>query len=553
MDKKKIRFAFYFIWLILGLVQANFSELINDEAYYWRYSENLAWGYFDHPPVVALLIKPGHAILRNELGVRLLFVFTSVLFIFLVEKLTKPENLYLFYSIIFSFAVLHFGSFMAVPDVPLLAATALFFLIFRGYLFNNSWRKAFFLSLAIAFLLYSKYQGVLVIIFTLLANLALMKRKTFWFISVFSFLLFVPHLYWQFVHRWPTLNYHLYQRSIEIYRLSYTTDYFWEQLTLLLPFTGLFLLFFSIFFKPRDQFEKTLKFNLFATYIFFFLMTFKGSVESNWTIILFVPLIYCGYFGIRNHLKIRRLFFYTVPISIVIILIGRFFLIFDYLPERVDFKTQFHQWEQWANDIKQVAGSHPVVFVNSYQDAAKYEFYAGEKALSLSNVLYKRSQYDLWNVEDQLQGDTVIFLPNWKIDEARKVKTPLGTFPYVFIGNFRSYSKVKVFTEKHEFTVKPEETFNIKIRLKNEFEQPIDFCANQDFSSSIGYYIYEGNKPVKEINNIIWLRNNSLDNWMDLPITAPEKEGKYNLRIGIKTGWFPPYLNSNLLTLIVRN
>lgn len=42
---------------VLNLVQASITELIYDEAYYWYYAQNLAWGYFDHPPMVAFMIR----------------------------------------------------------------------------------------------------------------------------------------------------------------------------------------------------------------------------------------------------------------------------------------------------------------------------------------------------------------------------------------------------------------------------------------------------------------------------------------------------------------
>src|SRR5258706_12667650 len=36
---------------------AGFLEFGNDEVYYWTYAQHLAWNYFDHPPMVALLIR----------------------------------------------------------------------------------------------------------------------------------------------------------------------------------------------------------------------------------------------------------------------------------------------------------------------------------------------------------------------------------------------------------------------------------------------------------------------------------------------------------------
>ena len=55
----KLPKLFYYLLgsiLILNLLQANFTELIFDEAYYWHYAKNLTFGYFDHPPMVAWLI-----------------------------------------------------------------------------------------------------------------------------------------------------------------------------------------------------------------------------------------------------------------------------------------------------------------------------------------------------------------------------------------------------------------------------------------------------------------------------------------------------------------
>ena len=61
---------FYATWFLLGLLQALFTELQDDEAYYWVFAHYLDWGYFDHPPMIAVLIKMGTALFGGELGVR---------------------------------------------------------------------------------------------------------------------------------------------------------------------------------------------------------------------------------------------------------------------------------------------------------------------------------------------------------------------------------------------------------------------------------------------------------------------------------------------------
>jgi hypothetical protein len=42
-------------------------DLYVDEAYYWGWSQNLDWGYFSKPPVIAALIAASTALLGNGL------------------------------------------------------------------------------------------------------------------------------------------------------------------------------------------------------------------------------------------------------------------------------------------------------------------------------------------------------------------------------------------------------------------------------------------------------------------------------------------------------
>src|SRR5260370_6912882 len=58
--------------VVLRLVAAAYTPLTFDEAYYWMWSKALAGGYYDHPPMVAVVIRLGTLIARDtELRVRL--------------------------------------------------------------------------------------------------------------------------------------------------------------------------------------------------------------------------------------------------------------------------------------------------------------------------------------------------------------------------------------------------------------------------------------------------------------------------------------------------
>lgn len=56
----------------LRLVYLGSVELLPEEAYYWNYSRHLDFGYLDHPPLVAWLIRLGTAVFgQSQFGVRI--------------------------------------------------------------------------------------------------------------------------------------------------------------------------------------------------------------------------------------------------------------------------------------------------------------------------------------------------------------------------------------------------------------------------------------------------------------------------------------------------
>lgn len=220
--QKNHRYIFYGLLLLLGILQAASTELQDDEAYYWVYSHYPAWGYFDHPPLIAILIKAGYAIFPNGLGVRLFPLLLNIATIFVIEKLLVRKNPFLFYAIVLSIAVIQIVGFLAIPDIPLLFFTALFFLWYRRFLNQPTFVNTFLLGLVMALLMYSKYHGVLIILFTLLSNFSLLKKRQAWMAAGIAILLFLPHLWWQYQHNWISIRYHLFESNTSAYKLSYT-------------------------------------------------------------------------------------------------------------------------------------------------------------------------------------------------------------------------------------------------------------------------------------------------------------------------------------------
>src|ERR1700756_605362 len=65
--------------VVLRLGAAALTPLTFDEAYYWMWSKHLAGGYYDHPPMVAVVIRLGTMLAGDtELGVRLVSILLAL-------------------------------------------------------------------------------------------------------------------------------------------------------------------------------------------------------------------------------------------------------------------------------------------------------------------------------------------------------------------------------------------------------------------------------------------------------------------------------------------
>ena len=96
---KSLKLTLLALFLFQVLVSAGF-ELAHDEAYYWLYSKNLDWGYFDHPPFVGLVIRLFSFLPNSEVSVRLGFILLQFATVLLLIRMTKqPKNTtFLFFS-----------------------------------------------------------------------------------------------------------------------------------------------------------------------------------------------------------------------------------------------------------------------------------------------------------------------------------------------------------------------------------------------------------------------------------------------------------------------
>jgi hypothetical protein len=531
--QKHHRLLFYSSWLLLALAQAASTELIADEAYYWVYSRFPAWGYFDHPPMIAFIIKSGYAIFHNELGVRLICALLSTFTILITESLTERKNPFLFYTIVLSIGVLQIAGFLAVPDTPLLFFTALFFYTYLSFIKNTSWKNTLLLALAISLLFYTKYHGLLIVLFTFLSNIKLFTRWQIWLACFFVLVLYAPHLLWQWDHDWVSFRYHLFESNVSAYRFSYTTDYLLGQILLAGPLAGFILFPAAFVYKTKTQTEKALKFTLIGIYLVFLVSSFRGKVEVNWTMPAMIPLIILSHQFLIDKISWIKPLKIIAFVSLLLIIAGRIYLVVDIGPDNST-RGRFRN-KAWAKTIAEKTGEIPVVFYNSYQRASLFWFYSGKPSHSHNSYSDRRSNYNFWPTESNLLGKKVFIADIYGINTfSDSVKTKKGWVGlsydsmYAALGGIRFVIKQKSIDLDSAYI-----TINITPQVPAEYQNFLQ--THHDINGMLFVGIFKGKNIIKELNLEITAQEITKQNSsFTISIARRLPRGSYDIRLGIK-------------------
>jgi Dolichyl-phosphate-mannose-protein mannosyltransferase len=549
--KKNHRLLFYGLWFLLGLIQSGLTELQDDEAYYWVFSQYLDWGYFDHPPMIALLVKLGYAIFPNELGVRFFPLLLNIFSLVIIEKLTDKKNPFLFYTIALSIAVLQVSGFVAVPDIPLIFFTTLFFLCYKRFAGNFSLFNTFLLGLSVALLLYSKYHAVLIVFFVLLSNFKLFTKYQVYLAGIIALLLFSPHLWWQCQHDWVSFRYHLFESNVNDYKLSFTIEYIIGQLLLPGPIAGFVLLPAAFLYKPKIEIERALRFTMIGIYIFFLISSFRGRVEGNWTSPVLVPLMILSHQFLNAHFKWQKVLYKLLPITMLLVVFSKIIMLVDLLPLKA-VRERYHSWKDWPAEMKERTKGLPIVLSNSYQRASKYWFYSGQMTLSQNWYRERRNNYNFWPIEDSLLGKPVYFMDKHGLSRfSDSLKTPVGWMGYKYDSSFVSFAKV-IFITPQKKIVKEGDSFTMPciVQMPEQYKTFIRNHSTLSDSTRIGVFNKKGWQ--KDIPTALSLRKIVDENKFDLTINPELKKGKYYLRFSIQNGFYNSTHNSDKIELVVE-
>lgn len=555
---------FLLFWTALNVIQSYTLEVHGDEAYYWMYSRFLDWGYFDHPPMVAVFIKIGDSLMHNELGLRLLTVITNSCSLYLLWLILKKYavDAKWFILVVSGLFIFHMYGFTTTPDSPLLFFTVLFYYCYQRYIEDDLWYLAILLAVITACLLYSKYHGILLIGFTVLSNIKLLKRKTFWFIAIGAFILYLPHILWQVHHDFPSIKYHLFDRSADRYHFEFTYLYPLGQLAMAGPLIGWFLFYSAFKIKIQDGFIRALVVNCIGTFLFFMLSTFKGEVQLHWTLIAFVPLIMLVLISFKQRGNPPQWFYKLGIANIALILFIRAALLFQFpFVMNIGPLKSYFGFRLWAKHVHQRIGNAYLIIPDGFQDPSKYNYYTNSiRALSYDSRYYRKTQYDIWPIEDSLQHKRVYCMMGAPLTGVMtdSIKEQYDRIWYgSWVDDARTYQKVQIEVDHAIQKVSAGKTIVFNLVVNNPYSYPINFSNTGHQHHVFMEACFFQNK------DLVYTQNAGSDfNTINLKpgektkyqfrIKTPIKKGKYDLLFSIRTTPFEGSRNSVLIEFVVE-
>lgn len=429
----------YFL-LITSIIKLIFIALIPitpQEAYYWYYSKNPDFSYFDHPPMAAYSILLGTTLWGdNSFGVKFMAVVWSVAtqlllfatakrFFSISENPDKTESKAFLVVLIYNITIFaNLYSTTVVPDTPLLFFWLLCIYSIQEYFTTHQNKFWILAGIALGLGMLSKYSMVLITIAILLVFVFTKEyRKEFKNIHVYlaviiSIVIFLPVIYWNFKHEWASFLFQTVERAEKTkpFTLKYFFQLIGSQLFMLAPFVfwiTLRLLAKSISIWKSSLASRLLLSAFLVPILLFTYVSFKSLVKMNWLLPAYLPaIILFVHFGFEIKRWLRNA---LITFSIVLVLIGYLVLIIPNFP-----LGEGNTWSGWKEtsqkvyELQQKFGGNDKVFIfgNSYKSASMLKFYLPDNQNTFAENIFGRNalQFDYWRKPDSVIGKDALYV-----------------------------------------------------------------------------------------------------------------------------------------------
>jgi 4-amino-4-deoxy-L-arabinose transferase-like glycosyltransferase len=284
--------------VLLRLAAAAITPLTFDEAYYWTWSKHLSGGYYDHPPMVAVVIRLGTLIAGDtELGVRLVSVllalpmswaiYRAAQILFGSDRVASTSTVLLNVTLMVAA-----GTIIVTPDAPLMVASA--FVLYCLAKVLETGRGLWWLGVgaAVGLALLSKYTALLFGV-GILAWLVAVPKLRRWLLSPWPYLggvvalvAFAPVIIWNEQHQWVSFIKQLGRARVDGLTLRFFGELIPTQIAFATPFVFILGAMGLYALLRRNAGAASARMLVNAMFwpivLYFMLHSLHSRVEANW-------------------------------------------------------------------------------------------------------------------------------------------------------------------------------------------------------------------------------------------------------------------------------
>ncbi len=429
---------------LLRIVVAAVLPLTPQEAYYWLWSRELAWSYFDHPPLASYSIALTTALLGStSFGIKIAAVGwalgLNIVWARLILDLGCDRRVQWWSLLALNLVGITaaYGIVIA-PDAPLLFAwAATVWAVWRAAVTRDGrwWYGAgLFLGLG----LLAKYSAILLVPAVVLF-LAASPRQRHWLIRpepylglALAALLFAPVIAWNAQHGWASFAFQTSQRAAGMghWQPRYFAQLVGTQLAVVTPYLLVIALaaWFSAVRGWRALLQDDGRLLLIASasvpLVLFSLTSLRSLVKPNWLAPAYWPLVILAVQARLAGGAVPRGLKLGLASSAALLLAAGIAMAWPH--SRLGEANTWSGWPEAAQRVDQLQqeldqrGAPSFVFSTNYKNSALLAFHrAGHRRTYAQDVFGEHAlQFDFWPPEGALVGATGILVVDDRRDQA---------------------------------------------------------------------------------------------------------------------------------------
>ncbi len=430
-----------------------------DEAHYWVYTKFLDLSYFDHPPLIAYIIKVSTLIFGNTaFAVRfpavVIFFLASWVFFICVKKLYNERTAFAGVVLLNVLPVFSFlGSVVSIPDSPLALCWVLTFLIFIVIIETGNKNYWYLLGAITGIALLAKYNAVMIPV-SILLFLILSPKHRFWLKEKEPYLavliaaaFFIPVILWNIENNWasfgfqlrhgfggsaPKFSFILLGRSLGV-QAGYVSP------PIFLVFAAAAYLCVKEAYQKKDRTALLVACFSLPTLIFFNAIATFNEILPHWPAMGYLILaIYVAHITLK-YWDVKWFKIYTIAawaFTLLILILAPFHIMYKVFPlekflpkdqiekvrhgipepERIDISNDLFGWEEVGNEIRRrieayPPKSRPFILTQKGYLASQIAFAVPElRVFCFSDRI---DAYDIWQRDLRpLRNKTALFICN---------------------------------------------------------------------------------------------------------------------------------------------